>query len=263
MTPLSMQALPATPESLCIVEMGGHEREGETAGTSGQLFLNIGLQNGVLLRTVLDPVTGDLADTRTRYLGSRPVKLFRVKTQSNEAVLAVSSRTWLSYYFQNRSHLAPLSYDTLEFASGFASEQCPEGVVAIAANTLRILALEKLGAVFNQVSYPLEYTPRKFVVHDSGRMIVIETDHNSYTEETKLERRHQIAQEMRDAATEEEQELAHQMADAFLNEDLPEVTFGAPKAGPGMWASMVRVIDPVSGTTLHTVRLPQNEAAVR
>ena len=264
MTPLSMQALPATPESLCIVEMGGHEREGDTAGTCGQLFLNIGLQNGVLLRTVLDPVTGDLADTRTRYIGSRPVKLFRVMTQSNEAVLAVSSRTWLSYYFQNRFHLTPLSYDSLEFASGFASEQCPEGIVAIASNTLRILALEKLGAVFNQVSYPLEYTPRKFVVHhDSGRMVVIEADHNAYTEETKLERRQQIAQEMRDAATEEEQELAHEMADAFLNEDLPENVFGSPKGGVGMWASIIRVLDPISGTTLHMIRLPQNEAALR
>jgi splicing factor 3B subunit 3 len=183
-------------------------------------------------------------------------------TQNHEAVLAISSRTWLSYYFQNRFHLAPLSYDSLEFASGFASEQCPEGVVAIASNTLRILALEKLGAVFNQVSYPLEYTPRKFVVHDSGRMIIIETDHNAYTLETKLERRQQIAQEMRDAATEEEQELAHQMADAFLNEDLPESEFGAPKAGAGMWASIVRIMDPTSGNSLHTIRLPQNEAAL-
>ena len=239
-----MQALPATPESVCIVEMGGHDKDSETTGTSGQLFLNIGLQNGVLLRTVLDPVTGDLADTRTRYLGSRPVKLFRVMTQNHEAVLAISSRTWLSYYFQNRFHLAPLSYDSLEFASGFASEQCPEGVVAIASNTLRILALEK------------------FVVHDSGRMIIIETDHNAYTEETKLERRQQIAQEMRDAATEEEQELAHQMADAFLNEDLPESEFGAPKAGGGMWASIIRIMDPTSGTSSQIIRLPQNEAAL-
>ena len=31
-----------------------------------------------------------------------------------------------------------------------SSEQCPEGIVAIAGNTLRILALEKLGAIFNQ-----------------------------------------------------------------------------------------------------------------
>jgi splicing factor 3B subunit 3 len=82
-----MQALPAAAESLCIVEMGAGEAgsEGEP-GTSGSLYLNIGLQNGVLLRTVLDQVTGDLADTRTRYLGSRPVKLFRIRMQGSEAV---------------------------------------------------------------------------------------------------------------------------------------------------------------------------------
>lgn len=87
LSPLSMQALPAAAESLCIVEMGAGETggEGET-GTTGSLYLNIGLQNGVLLRTVLDQVTGDLADTRTRYLGSRPVKLFRIRMQGSEAV---------------------------------------------------------------------------------------------------------------------------------------------------------------------------------
>lgn len=86
-----MQALPAPADSLCIVVMGGGDTttggggEGE-AGASGSLYLNIGLQNGVLLRTVLDQVTGDLTDTRTRYLGSRPVKLFRIKMQGSEAV---------------------------------------------------------------------------------------------------------------------------------------------------------------------------------
>ena len=57
----------------------------------------------------------------------------------------------ISYYYQNRFHLTPLSYETLEYAAGFSSEQCPEGIVAISTNTLRILALEKLGAVFSQV----------------------------------------------------------------------------------------------------------------
>ena len=106
----------------------------------------------MLLRTVLDQVTGDLSDTRTRYIGSRPVKLFRVTMQGAEAVLAMSSRTWITYYYQNRFHLTPLSYESLEYAAGFSSEQCPEGIVAISTNTLRILALEKLGAVFNQVT---------------------------------------------------------------------------------------------------------------
>ena len=55
-------------------------------------------------------------------------------------VLAMSSRSWLSYWYQSRFHLTPLSYETLEYASGFASEQCPEGIVAISTNTLRSVA---------------------------------------------------------------------------------------------------------------------------
>lgn len=44
--PLSMQALPAQPESLCIVEMGGVEKQDELGekGSMGFLYLNIGLQ---------------------------------------------------------------------------------------------------------------------------------------------------------------------------------------------------------------------------
>ncbi|PWA33076.1 hypothetical protein CCH79_00013090 [Gambusia affinis] len=262
--PLSMQALPAQPESLCIVEMGGVEKQDEIGdkGTIGFLYLNIGLQNGVLLRTVLDPVTGDLSDTRTRYLGSRPVKLFRVRMQGQEAVLAMSSRSWLSYSYQSRFHLTPLSYETLEYASGFASEQCPEGIVAISTNTLRILALEKLGAVFNQVAFPLQYTPRKFVIHpETNNLILIETDHNAYTETTKAQRKQQMAEEMVEAAGEDERELAAEMAAAFLNENLPEAIFGAPKAGAGQWASLVRLVNPIQGTTLDQVQLEQNEAA--
>ena len=36
--------------------------------THPMMFVNIGLQNGVLLRTVLDPVNGQLTDTRTRLV---------------------------------------------------------------------------------------------------------------------------------------------------------------------------------------------------
>lgn len=266
LAPRSMQALPSSAESLCLVEMGtteanANEEGGGAPQSTGSLYLNIGLSNGVLLRTVLDAQSGDLADTRTRYLGSRPVKLFRIKMQGAEAVLAMSSRTWLSYYYQNRFHLTPLSYETLEYASGFSSEQCAEGIVAISTNTLRILALEKLGAVFNQITFPLEYTPRRFLVHsDTARLIISETDHNAYTEETKVLRKGQMADEMREAAGDDEQELAKEMADAFINEVLPEDVFSAPKAGAGMWASHIRIMDPIHGQTISKVRLAQNDA---
>jgi splicing factor 3B subunit 3 len=68
---------------------------------------------------------------------------------------------------------------------------------------------------------------------------------------------------MVEAAGEEEQELAAEMAAAFLNENLPEDTFGAPKAGPGMWASQIRIISPIQSKTVHTVSLEQNESAFR
>lgn len=77
----SMQALPSDPESLMVMETLA-----EDSGSGSILHLNIGLQNGVLLRSTLDQVTGDLSDNRTRYLGTKPVKLFRVRIQGKEAV---------------------------------------------------------------------------------------------------------------------------------------------------------------------------------
>lgn len=59
----------------------------------------------------------------------------------------------------------------------------------------RILALEKLGAVFNQVATPLRYTPRKFVIHpQSNNLVIIESDHNSFTDTVKEEKKQQIAE---------------------------------------------------------------------
>ncbi|KAK3816518.1 MAG: mono-functional DNA-alkylating methyl methanesulfonate N-term-domain-containing protein [Benniella sp.] len=105
--PLSMQALSGVPESLVMIDMPDQLSE----GTFTTLYLNIDLQNGVLLRTVLDQTSGQLSDTRTRFL--------------------------------SRIHLNPLSYDALEYTASFASEQCLEGVVAIAGNELKVFTIEK------------------------------------------------------------------------------------------------------------------------
>jgi splicing factor 3B subunit 3 len=268
LTVLASQALPSPAESLCIVEMKGLDYENlasvsvDSQSQANTLFLNIGLQNGALLRTVLDPITGELLDTRTRYLGSRPVKLFKISIQGAEAVLALSSRSWLSYMYQGRFHLTPLSYEMLEHASGFASEQCPEGIVAISVNTLRILALEKLGAVFNQEIRALKYTPRKFAINmENNLLYLIETDHLSYTDDTKQQRKQQMAQQMIQDADTDEKRLAIEMANAFIETKLPEHVFGAPKAAKGMWASAVRVLDPLSKEVKELIELDQNESA--
>ena len=43
-----------------------------------------------------------------------------------------------------------MSYEALEYASNFSSEMYPEGIVAVADNTLRIVTVDNLGAMFNQ-----------------------------------------------------------------------------------------------------------------
>lgn len=86
-----MQALPAGAESLCIVEQPFE------SGAKSALHLNIGLSNGVLLRTTLDSVSGDLADTRTRYatLLLSIVKKFRKNT---EPFCKKFGHLWLSHF---------------------------------------------------------------------------------------------------------------------------------------------------------------------
>ena len=87
---LALQSVPTPPSSVALVRMmcDGACTDiptvsdltcGTADGTGhSTLFLNIGLQDGVMLRTVLDNITGELTDTRRRYVSrGRPRK--RVK----------------------------------------------------------------------------------------------------------------------------------------------------------------------------------------
>lgn len=129
----SVQALTSAPSALSIMPMADSSSGGST------LYLHIGLYSGVYLRTVLDEVSGELSDTRTRFLGPKPVKLFQALVQGQPAVLALSSRPWLGYSEpQTKSFmLTPLSYVPLEWGWNFKSEQCTEGMVGIQGQSLR------------------------------------------------------------------------------------------------------------------------------
>ncbi|ORZ13418.1 CPSF A subunit region-domain-containing protein [Lobosporangium transversale] len=239
--PLSLQALSAIPESLVMIDMPDQISEGSLT----TLYLNIGLQNGVLLRTVLDQTTGQLSDTRTRFLGARAVRLFELNMAGNPSVLALSSRPWLSYQLQSRIHLNPLSYEALEYAASFTSKQCLEGVVAIAGKELKIFTIEKFGQVFNETAIQLTYTPRRFVVNPVHKTIaVIETDHQTYSTLEKKKRLEELGFAMRE------------------EEELDPVVFGHARSLPGKWASLIRILNPATGETTFTLELEQNEAAL-
>lgn len=147
----------ARPESVCLAEM---QREHDTLTS---LFINVGLGNGILQRLLVDPTEGTLSDSRQRFLGPRPVKLVRLLVQGTPGVLAISSRSWLSYNHQSRYFLTPLSYQSLECAASFANEYIPEGVIAVSGSSLKILTIQNYGNMFNQAEMPLRYTPRKMV----------------------------------------------------------------------------------------------------
>ena len=132
----SVQALTSAPSALSIMAMADSSSGGST------LYLHIGLYSGVYLRTVLDEVTGELSDTRTRFLGPKPAKLFRVTVQGQTAVLALSSRPWLGYSdpVTRQFMLTPLNYPALEWGWNFSSEQCTEGMVGIQGQNLRYVS---------------------------------------------------------------------------------------------------------------------------
>lgn len=133
----SVQALTSAPSALSIMAM----TDSVSGGTT--LYLHIGLYSGVYLRTVLDEITGELSDTRTRFLGLKPAKLFRVTVAGQAAVLALSSRPWLGYSDPQTLGfmLTPLDYVGLQYAWTFSSEQCVEGIVGIQGQNLRSVHL--------------------------------------------------------------------------------------------------------------------------
>jgi len=231
--------------------------------TDSGLYLNCGLANGVLLRAEVDRVTGQLSDTRARFLGARPPRLHGATVRGQPAMLALSSRPWLGHVdLQGRFALAPLSYEALEHAAPFASDQCPEGVVAVAGNTLRIVAVERLGDQFNQTSCKLRYTPRELSVNPDRRTVaVVEADQSSvpYTEREGPEgpAGEKVKEEegkMEVEGEEEEEEEESSMT--------PAEQFGAPKAAPGTWASCVRIVDPADASTKQIIEMTGNEAAL-
>ncbi|KAI0480342.1 pre-mRNA-splicing factor rse-1 [Xylariaceae sp. FL0804] len=236
----SVQALTAAPSALSIMAMEDSSFGGST------LYLHIGLHSGVYLRTVLDEVTGELTDTRQKFLGPKFVRLFQVSVQGRTCVLALSSRTWLGYSdpITRGFMMTPLDYTDLEWGWNFSSEQCEEGMVGIQGQNLKIFSIDKLSDTLLQQSIPLTYTPKRLAKHpDQPYFYTIESENNTLPPELR----------------------AQLMADpGVVNGDaavLPPEEFGYPR-GRGRWASCISVIDPIDEKrVLQTLNLSENEAA--
>lgn len=260
---LSVQSVSSAPESLLFLEVLASVGGEDGADHPASLFLNAALHSGVLFRTVVDMVTGQLSDSRSRFLGLRAPKLFSVILRGRRAILCLSSRPWLGYIHQGHFLLTPLSYETLEYASSFSSDQCAEGVVAVAGNFLRVFTIERLGETFNETVIPLRYTPRKFVLQPRRKLlVVIESDQGAFT----AEEREAARKECFEAAGAGENgngtmEMENGGDDEDKDDPLSDEHYGYPKAESEKWVSCIRVLDPRSATTTCLLELQDNEAA--
>jgi len=233
LAPMSLQALTAPPSSISVCEMldASLDRHHLT------MFVCIGLANGVYIRTVLDPSTGQLTDTRTRFLGGRPVRLVRTQVHGDTAMMALSTRSWLAYTLHSHLHFTPLMLEALTHVSTFHTELCPDGLLGIEGNALRILTVPRLGSELKMDSLRLTYTPRKLAVHpqQASLFYVIESDHRVVPPT----------------------DVVSQARTAW-----DPVQFGHVRASAGHWASCLRVVD---GTTMQTCAeyaLEKDEAAL-
>ena len=95
-----------------------------------------------------------------------------------------------------------------------------------------VMSLDNVTTTFSQKVLPLAHTPRKMAVHPkSGVMYIVESDPQSYCPSER----------------------------ANLPSHEPSV---ATRAGPGKWASCIRIVDP-SMEALFVINLDENEAVFR
>ncbi|KAH7128321.1 CPSF A subunit region-domain-containing protein [Dendryphion nanum] len=200
-------------------------------------YLHIGLRSGIYIRSILDEHTGEIGNTRRRFLGPAPVRFARVKVTGESAVLAMTTRAWLSYTNPRTGALSttPLHYRPFESAWNFEGRTF-KGVICVSATELRIFTFGDIGSNTVQRSIPLRYTPRKLVGnHEQALYYVIESDGNTMN---------QGIQERLNPHTNGVEKEGHDETNGDGGDEPPSpADLGLPRL-PGKWASCIQVVAP-------------------
>ena len=249
--------------------------------------LVIGLDDGSSLRTTVDPVTGAIGTSVTRrFLGVRPVSVSRMRLDGQSAMMLLSSRSWVG----TTQKYAPLSYLPLDNATSFSSAAVPEGLVATAGKTLRILSIDTtaLGSrgddeAFHAQHVGLRYTPRQMALlaaeHQAVVLAVVESDYNDYgyadkkakgfDPDTGKTTKATDNDDAMDVDSDEEDKAKEDKEDEDEEEDEEEkearrtVVRGPVPTNPGTWGSCVRIMNPADNCkTLDCIEFGRNEAAL-
>lgn len=160
-------------------------------------------------------------------------------------MVALSNRPWLCYKYMGHYRVTPLSYDPLSHSSAFSSERCPEGIVAISDNTLRIFSVANLGEQFTQKVIRTRYTPCKFQLHpETNYLLVLEKDHAAYNYSELQAKKAEVF-----AITKDE---------TYLKTDWHKLG-SYPRSDKDKFASCIRIVNPHTMETLSVHEFENNE----
>lgn len=119
----------------------------------------------------------------------------------------------------------------------------------LADETARIFTIPKLGEKLKQDSTPLTYTPRKFISNPYTPIFyVIESDHrvsSNAAVERMVSEKVCLLLASSVLAHLFSQEASGSRVDRSILQ-LPPAEFGRPRAAAGSWASLIRVMDPLT-----------------
>ena len=171
---VSTQNMKEQIESVVVTEMHfGTDTDLETYGR--KMYIYTGLANGMLIRTTIDKVTGNMIDSRPKYLGSKPVKCVKLLILGKPAILALSSRPWLIYSYGNKQMVSLLAFPYLDIATQITIPDSPHAIIGFIDNMMKIISMESFGQLFHSDKISLKYSGKK-LLHFKDYMGILESD---------------------------------------------------------------------------------------
>lgn len=238
----TVQQLPSKASSVAFISLN-------SAGTLQQ-YVVVGTINGIMIRNRIDE-DGQLSDTRTKFLGTKGIKISQIRAFNNDALLLISTRPWMLYSYQNIVRVNPLG-TSLDIAATFSSESlCNEGIIGCHNQTLKVYTFNNIEDMFSQTEMPLRYTPRQStIVPTTKYMIITEADHNAYP-----------YKDLPTTGTTTKKDDAMDIEDEGIV-SFPPSLYNVPKPGPNCWGSCIRLVDVRNMKTLCLIELENNECAL-
>ncbi|KAJ6248470.1 splicing factor 3b subunit 3 [Anaeramoeba flamelloides] len=144
-------------------------------------FLNIGLENGILIQYLFNKSNIILNKPIFHQLNTNENKKFKFikcQTQNENSIILISDSIWLISFINNKFLLAPLNNLEIEDLASFNQKEITEGFFGInSENILKYFSIEQNNKKFQESIIKLKTTPRKMITHQkTGTMFIILRD---------------------------------------------------------------------------------------